>query len=212
MFAAIAGVSESSIYLTIAIVGSIAFVLKLVLLFIGGHHGDVAHPGDLPGHGDIGHGAGHSAGDMHGSGDAGDHPDSSATFTLFSVQGVLAFLMGFGWMGLAGLEQWNLSSLFSLLLAAGFGFLMMLLSATLMYYAFRLEHIPVFDVRKAVGEIGQVYLNIPALGQGVGEVQIVVDGRQKVLKAKSTAGEIKSFTRVKVVSVERDLTLTVEPA
>lgn len=212
MFAAIDSLNESNIYLVIAIIGSASFIIKLMMQFMGGDAGDIPHSGDLPGHGEIGHGVGHSAGDMHGSADAGHHPDSTATFALFSIQGILAFAMGFGWMGLAALEQWQLGSLVSLLLAAAFGFGMMVLSATLMFYAMGMEKVGVFDVRKAVGEIGQVYLNIPAAGQGVGEVQIVVDGRQKVLKAKSTSGELKSFTRVKVVAVESDQTLTVEPA
>ncbi|MGH7144420.1 MAG: hypothetical protein ACREJ2_09890 [Planctomycetota bacterium] len=202
------GISETDMYLWIAILGTVLFVAKFLLLLMGGH-ASLPHSVEIPAHLEVGQ-LGHGGGGGAGGGGGTAHQSSTGNFTLFSIQGLLAFFMGFGWMGLAALEQMKLGSGLALVLAAGFGCFMMLLSAVLMYMLQRLDREIPFDVTTAVGTIGQVYLRIPAQGGGVGEVQLVVEGRQKVLKAKSTGGELQSFTRVRVVAVDTDETLTVE--
>lgn len=67
----------------------------------------------------------------HLSGDF-DTADTETFFDFFSIQSILAFLMGFGWIGLASFSQWCLSASISVLLSVITGIVFMFLSHYLM--------------------------------------------------------------------------------
>src|SRR5205814_2337653 len=98
-----------------AIIGTAFFALRCVLLMVGaGHHIDF--------HADV-----HAA-DVHG--DAGDS-DSTHSFQILSIQSIAAFIMGFGWAGLAGLKgtHWSpfMVNLVAVLCGAGMVWLLALM-------------------------------------------------------------------------------------
>src|SRR5262245_19384527 len=76
----------------LAVGGTALFVLKMVMLVMGGH-----------GFGEHDDGGGFA--DAHGSADHDAHHDqhdsSKIAFQFFSIQAIAAFCMGTGWMGLA---------------------------------------------------------------------------------------------------------------
>lgn len=179
---------DSSVYLGIGLVGTFLYVVRLVLSFIGVHHG-----GDA---------------DMHvHDGSVGDH---GAGMQIFSVHSVLAFAMGFGWMGLLARAGWGWGNFPTLLAATVFGSALMLLSASVMFHMLKLQASPSIDIKTTVGTTGKVYLTIPAKGQGDGQVEINVSGRKKILPAVSTGAEIASFTIVTVTAVDDAKRLVVE--
>ena len=137
--------------------------------------------------------------------------DSDVAFTLFSVLSILAFFMGSGWMGLACRLDWGMSRLASSLIAAGFGFTMMIAASGLTYMTRKLNREVHYDVSTAVGHTARAYLTIPESGKGHGQVEVVVSGRKKVLRAVSTSKKIPAFADVKIVEVRDDDTLVVEP-
>ncbi len=128
---------------------------------------------------------------------------TQASFSLFSFQSILAFLMGSSWALLTFRHSFYFSEGLSWFGALSFGFMMMVLSAYLLSRMHRLSSESQFDITKAVGQAGQVYLPIPPKGQGFGQVEIIVAGRKKIVKASNNDDEtIESFTKVVVVRVE----------
>ena len=65
------------------------------------------------------------------------------------------------------------------------------------------------NVGDAVGSEGQVYANIPASDGGRGQVRVVISDRARIYNAVSTGDAIKTGSRVRVVRVNEDRTLTV---
>ena len=178
--------ADALTYGVLAIVGTLLFVVRLsVALFSGGDGGDFDADGDI---------------------------GTDASFTLFSLLSIMAFIMGTGWMGLAARIDWDLGRGVSAVLAVGFGTTMMLLASGLMYMTRKLNRDVQYDVRTALGRTARVYLTLPARGEGAGQIEVSVSGRRKVLPAISNGPQIEAFTAVTVVDVRDDDTLVVEPS
>ncbi len=171
-------------YAMMAVVGTILFLLRLVLAMFG----DVI-------------------GDFEVDVDTG----TDASFTLFSLLSVMAFIMGTGWMGLACRFDWGLGRPVSVVIAVGFGVVMMFLASGLMYLTRSLNRTVTYDLETAVGKTARVYLTIPARDAGQGQVQVSVSGRMMTLDAVSDGPELGAFTDVLVVGVRDDQTLIVAP-
>ena len=186
--------SENPVYFLLASVGTSLYVLKMLLLLISGD-------GDS---GDI------DAGDVD-TGD-GDDLDGGESFSLVSIQSILAFFMGTGWIGLAAEREWYLSTMASLLCAAGFGFVMMYFSAYITFKIKKFNSNPRTNYKSAIGNIGRAYTNIPAKGEGIGQVEIAIEEKQRILQASSLNEAIKSFESVKVISVDDSGNVVVEKA
>jgi hypothetical protein len=176
-----------------ALLGTALFVVKLVLMSLG---------------------AGHLGTDLHHDGlsDAHSHDGTDDAFKVLSIQGVLAFLMGFGWAGLAALHGTDWSTPLVLAAAAAAGTAMMYLMATLMHSLLKLQASGNIDIRRAVGAEGEVYVTVPGKAGGSGQVSLVVDGRQRIYNAVTSGDALPSRSRAIVVGVNGDNTVSVEPA
>jgi hypothetical protein len=172
-------------YFLMAAVGTILFLIRLIVGLFGGDTGDfdsdIAHSG------------------------------TDGSFTLFSLLSVLAFIMGTGWMGLAARIDWGLNRPVSAVIAVSFGTAMMFLAAGLMYMTRRLNRDVTYDVKTAIGRTARVYMRIPAKGAGQGKVQASISGRLMTVDAVSAGPAIQEFADVKVVDVRDDQTLVVAP-
>jgi len=172
-------------YSIMALVGTSLFLLRLAFGLFGG--------GDF---------------DVDGDVDAGA---TDASFTLFSLLSVMAFIMGTGWMGLACRLDWSLGRPLSAVISIGFGTTMMLLASGMMHVARKLNRDVTYDVKSAVGRTARVYMAIPAKGDGQGQVQVSVSGRLMTRPAVSNGPALAAFASVKVVDVRDDEILVVEP-
>ncbi|MEM1107639.1 MAG: hypothetical protein AAGH99_03010 [Planctomycetota bacterium] len=132
-------------------------------------------------------------------------------FPLISILSITSFFMGAGWMGLIARVDWGLEPVPSSFAAGGFGFLCMLLSASLMFGARKLTQDVTYDVKTAVGRTGQVYMSIPAKGKGAGQVRVSVSGRSMIVAAISAGPAFEAFTDITVVDARDDQTLVVGP-
>jgi len=132
-------------------------------------------------------------------------------FPLISVLSVTAFFMGAGWMGLIARVEWGLEPPIASLASVSFGFLCMVLSASLMFGARKLTQDVTYQVETAIGRTGQVYMAIPAKGEGSGQVRVSVSGRSMIVTANSNGPAIEAFQDVTVVEARDDETLIVEP-
>jgi membrane protein implicated in regulation of membrane protease activity len=185
--------SAPAVYFSIpALAGTALFALRLVLMMLGGHHEGVGHadspdhaPDSIDGH----------DGDLH----------------LLSVQGILAFFMGFGWTGLLVLSLNGPQLVVATAAALVVGTVAMYLMARLMSALMKLQSSGNIDPRAAIGTEGTVYVTIPETGHGTGQVTLVINQKQRTYSAVSTAGELARNAKVRVIDVQGPNTLAVSP-
>lgn len=189
-----------------ALLGTLVFVLRVAMMLLGmaGHdlHLDFGH--DV-GHGGVGHsgtGAAHAT-DSHG--------DSSHAFTVLSIQSVAAFLMGFGWGGVASLNGSHWSWPVSVVIAIMCGVAMVWVLGLLLKGVHDLQSSGTMPIASALGAEGDVYVSVPPRGQGLGQVRVVVQERQRIYNAVSDTGPVPTQARIRVVGINDDNTLTVMP-
>lgn len=200
--------SEAAGWFTLpAAVGTFFFVLRLVMMLFAG---DV-HDGGIDVHGDVGVGDVHGdVGDVHAGGDGGaDHPDSSNSFKVLSLQAIAAFLMGFGWGGIGCYRGSGLEVFPSIVIATLIGAGMVWLLSMLFKFVYSLESSGNISISSALGQSGIVYVTVPAERSGRGQVKVTISGRQRIFNAVSEGVELASHTPVKVVQINPDNTLTV---
>jgi len=190
-----------------ALFGTLVFILRMVLMLVGGDTGDGGDGGDL----------GH-AGDVGDFGDTGDgsldfdgqhHPSSNTAFEILSVQSISIFLMGFGWVGIGCLLGSGWSTGVALALGVVGGVAMVWIMARTLGAVRTLEGSGNVKIQSTLGLEGDVYARIPAGGRG--QVRLVIDSRQRIYNAVSRDTDIASQSRVRVVGVNDDNTITVEP-
>lgn len=192
--------TDQLVYFSLGAAATALFVLRMALMMMGADH---AGDGDFDT-------AAHGDSDFSSHGHA-DHTSAGQAFQMLSLLTVLAFFMGAGWAGLAARLTWGLGGTASAGVAAGFGLGCMLLAGWLMRGMRRLESMPRLDLGACVGSTAQVYLPIPARGQGQGQVRVTVQGASRIIAASSGGAALPAFTSVRIVSVQTDGSLVVEP-
>lgn len=127
----------------------------------------------------------------------------SIPFNLFSLRGIIAFVMMFGWMGFA-LARTNLHIVLVFLFAFIAGFVMMAIIGGIYYAASKLKDSGNVNLQDAIGKEAHVYLRIPEKQQGVGKVHIVLNGALKELDALTEGETLQSGETVKVKALLND--------
>lgn len=182
-----------------ALVGSLLFVIQLVMMLLGGGEGDAdaGHPGDVA---DAGHADAVDGG--------ATHADSDVAFKVFSVQGTVAFFMMLGWVGLAAGRTFGLGPGAAVGLGLAAGVAANLLMAKIFQGFRRMQSSGTMDLANAVGQEGEVYLTIR--GEQPGKVQVTVQQHLKIFDAVAEGGaELPTGTRVMVVRVVSGSTMVV---
>lgn len=182
-------------YWGIAIFASIVVLMQTCLSFIG--TGDV-DTGDV----DV---------DFDADTDAdADSLDNVGAMHLLSIRNVFYFLLGFGW---AGISLWNtIPNPFVLgFVAVLVGCLFVGIFLFIYRQMMKLQSNGAFDINDSVGKVCDVYLRIPAKGQGLGKVQISFNGSVQELDARSSGEQISSGAKVQVLRVIDKKVLEVEP-
>ena len=181
------------IYWASTIIGGTLFILRLIMLFIGGGDGDNALDTALD------------------SGDAdlsGHHGDADVSFQLLSLQGLTSFFMMFGLVGLALLKA-SLPVFVTVIggILAGLGTVAIV--SLIFTQMKRLQTDGTLNIQNTVGKDGDVYLTIPKNGSG--QVQIIVQGSLKIFDAvSSNKNPIATGEKVHVLGVAGGNTLIVE--
>jgi membrane protein implicated in regulation of membrane protease activity len=184
-------------YLVCAVVGGTVLVVQTVLLAFGAGHGDADMSADEVHVGDV-HGAEHG----HGL-------DEGVFLKLLSLKTIVAFLTFFGLAGLATLKAgWE--PLASLAVAVVAGTLALFLVAWLMSLLSHLRSEGNVNLGNAVGQVGRVYLTIPASRASAGKVTVSVQGRSVEAKAVTSGGAIPTGSQVRVVGLSAPDTLEVQ--
>ncbi|MBN1436138.1 MAG: NfeD family protein [Sedimentisphaerales bacterium] len=177
-----------------AILGGVFLVIRLVFQFIGGDT-DVDADVDV----DV---------DMDTGADV-DGGDVDMSFKLLSFQGLTAFFLMFGLVGLALSHQSKVAEHWSILGAVAAGIASVWIIQQVFNAMKKLQSSGTINLQNAVGQEGDVYLNIPA--GGTGKVRVSVQDHLKVYDAVSDSKEpIPTGQRIKVMRVIAGNTLVVE--
>ncbi len=127
--------------------------------------------------------------------------ETDVSFDFLSIQSILAFMMGFGWVGLAAVSQFKLSIPISIISAVVFGLIFMFLSAYLMFLIKKLDKREKIDLQDFVGTVGRAYTAFKPQGQG--QIEITINDQLSVVDAiNMTDEEIHAFMSVKIEKVE----------
>lgn len=144
----------------------------------------------------------------------GDHDfdgDHDSGLGLVSIRSVTAFFTGFGWGGVVAIKQgFGLGAAIGLALLTGGG---LMAAVVLLLRGFAsLRYSGTLDYKNAIGQVGNVYVAVPGAMGGVGQIEVVVQGRSAIVQAFTRSPErLAPRTRVRVTEVLDAQTLIVEP-
>ncbi|HYE02926.1 MAG TPA: NfeD family protein [Phycisphaerales bacterium] len=176
-----------------ALIGTSVFLIRLLMMLVGG-------AADL----DLDLGVDTDGLDLHS--------DSTQAFQVLSVQGVSAFLMGFGWTGFAAARSLPGSWVTPVLLGVAGGVGMVYVMGLALKGLYDLQSSGNIGVDRAVGAEGVVYVTVPPAGKGQGQVRVVVNDRDRIFGAVSEGEVLPTRSRVRVTRANGDNTVTVAPA
>lgn len=175
---------ELQIYYGIAIISMFSLFIQILLSFFMGMD---------DGHADLG---------------AGDHPSG---LNIFSVRGVTAFFLGFGWAGVVCTKA-GLGTLATVAISLGVGGTLMFAILFLMLSLLRMQSSGTLDYSNAIGQTGTVYVTIPPDRRAGGQVEILIQGRLVTTEALQRGTEpLAPGTKVRAVEKIGGATLVVEP-
>lgn len=160
-----------------AIIGSLIFIVQMVLTLIG-----------------------MDSSDMDVDFDGADTMDLGGGISLFSIKNFVNFIVGFGWAGVCfggAIENKWLLTFVAVLVGVAFVFMFFLIKKQTK----KLEHNGAFNIADCVGKTVDVYLRIPANKSGKGKVQVSLNGSVHEFEALTEGDSIPSGKKVEVLSI-----------
>lgn len=167
-------------YWSIAIIATVIFLVQMILTFIGIDSVDGA--------------------DIDVDFSDGDTMDTGGAISLFSIRSLINFAVGLGWAGIclrSSISNDIFLGVVSVVVGIGFGALYPIVWSKMR----RLESNGAFHLNECIGKDADVYLRIPANGNGKGKVQISINGSIHEFDAISDGEEIPTGRRVRIKSL-----------
>jgi len=184
-------VQMEQIYWLFAIPSSIIFIFILITTFIGADA-----EADIDAELDV---------------DAEVDTDTGMGFQFFTLKNLIAFFTIFSWTGLASIQAGNSNGV-TIIISIVAGLIMMTIMASIFYFMGKLAHSGTLNMNNAIGQIGTVYLPIPAKRGQMGQIQINIQGGMRTLQALTdddadlsvgTVVEVKSVVSENVLIVTK---------
>ncbi len=140
--------------------------------------------------------------------DIGDGGEGGATGIL-SIRSIGAFFTGFGWSGAAALQN-GLATGAATFIGTVVGSIFLGLIVYLMSYLHSLREEGTLNYKNCIGEVGTVYLPIPPARKGMGQIEVMVQGRLRIVKVVSDhEKKIPNLAAVRVKALVDQQTLLV---
>ncbi len=177
----------SKFYWLITIIGSLVFLIVVIMTFMG-----------------------MDGADDFESVDASIDADTGIEFQFISLKNLIGFFTIFGWSGIACIDA-ALSKPITVLISVVCGLVMMTIMALMFHYMKKLSDSGTLNYKNALGEIGEVYLSIGSNRSRMGKVSVRVQGTLRELDALTDSfTELKSGTIIKIVDVTSNGILIVD--
>ena len=174
------------IYWSIAILGSLIFIITIILAFVGSDTDDVSTDTEI-------------------------ETDTGMGFQFITFKNLVGFFTLFGWSGIACIDA-QLSQPLTIIISIVCGLLMMMIMAAMFYYMRKLNDSGTLDFNNAVDAVGEVYLTIGAKRSKMGKAHVRIQGALRELEALTDSEtDLKSGAVIKVKSVTENGILIVEP-
>lgn len=174
------------IYWILAVPSTAIFLILLILSFFGAD-ADADIDGDI---GDV------------------DFSEGIGGF-IINFKSIMSFIMMFGWAGIISMT-FDLSIGFTIIVAVITGFVSLIAVATLLYFISKMSYSGTMQIDNAIGKVGTVVLRIPEKKQGLGQIQINVQGSLRTLDAMTEEKEkISSGQSVQVIDVQDDVLIVI---
>ena len=139
-----------------------------------------------------------------------DAIESASSLKFFSIRGIVAFFTLFGWVGVV-LAGHGINSALVFIIAFISGLIGMLIIALLFYSITKLQCSGNIKIKNAIGQIGQVYIPIPANMSGKGKIQVTLQDSLSEIYAMTEGNErLSTGSMVLVVDAIDANTLLVE--
>ena len=147
--------------------------------------------------------------DSDADGDIGMMDDAGFS-GVFSFRNLINFLLGYGWSGVVFYD--NIENRFWLyIVSIAIGLAFVLAFVLIFKLMMKLTHDGSFKMEEAIGITGNVYLRIPAVGNGRGKVQFSVKGSVHEIDAiTDSPEELPTGTLVRIVEVFKGELVKVE--
>ena len=204
--------SVSQVFYCIAIPSTLILVIQTVLMFIGfGSEADgIDDVGDALSGDDIGDIDVDDAFDMETIGEAREAASGLDGLRIFTLKGIIAFFVVFGWVGIV-MDSSGAALWLTIPIAFISGFAMMLLLALLLKAVLKLRNDGNTDNRNAIGVSGRVQLVIPPSRTGEGKVHVMLQGAYVERDAVTDEEEsIPTGAEIVVVGVSGQTNLVVK--
>jgi uncharacterized integral membrane protein len=173
------------IYWCIAIIGSLIFIISMILAFAGSDSDDLSTDSEI---------------------DA----DTGIGFQFITFKNLVGFFTIFGWSGIACIDA-QLSHPITIIISVVCGLIMMTIMAAMFYYMRKLNDSGTLDFKNAVDAVGEVYLTIGAKRSKIGKAHVRVQGALRELEALTDSEtDLKSGSVIKVKNVTENGILIVE--
>ena len=195
----------TAIFVLCAVIGGTILVCQFVLTLVGFGHdvGELAHDVSVDVHTDV-----HDPSGTHAD-DVGQH-GSSWLFGVISFRTLVAASAFFGLAGLAS-ESAGFKLPLQLLIAAGSGAGAMFAVHALVKQVGKLSQDQTLRAHRALGQVGTVYIPIPAQKASAGKIQLSLQNRVVEYEAITSGDEkLPTGAKVRVIAV-RGSVLEVEP-
>ncbi len=130
---------------------------------------------------------------------------------MFSIRGIGAFFTGFGWTGASVLDMGG-SLAVAIAAGTGVGLCVLLGFVLMMRWLHSLRDEGNMNYENAIGQVGSVYVPIPPNREGLGQIEVKVQGRVSTVRAISDHSErLENRVAVRVTGLVDERTLLVEP-
>ncbi len=196
----------SQIFALIAIPTTGVLLIQTIIMLIGiGMDSDIDFDGDIDADVDAGDG-------LFGDGeiDSDIDPTGLNSLRVFTVRGIIAFFVVFGWSGFM-LDRANISLWINIPVSTIAGFVMMYILAVMMKGIMKLRNDGNIDTKNALGTSGKVYLTIPPSRKGEGKVNVLLQGTYVELEAVTDEEEaIHTGAEIVVTGISGQTTLVVK--
>ena len=175
------------IYWSIALLGSLIFLITMILSFVGGDADDI---------GDV---------------DSDIDGDTGIGFQFITFKNLVGFFTLFGWSGIACIDA-GFSKPLTITISIVCGLIMMGIMGAMFYYMNKLNDSGTLKFKNAINAVGEVYLTVGANRSSIGKAHVRIQGALRELEALTDHNEdLKQGKIIKVIEVTNNGILIIEP-